>query len=89
MAQMVESAVQRVNDALESIRATGQALSTSKAEDRSLSLRQDSESAACSEPSHLRNRMREIRTYGSVGAGGGQPPSATRRSTGDPLWIDA
>ncbi len=36
--------------------------------------------SVCSEPSHLRNRMREIRTYGSVGAGGGQPPSATRKN---------
>jgi len=30
--------------------------------------------------------MREIRTYGSVGTPGGQPPGVTRQSFRDMLW---
>jgi len=31
---------------------------------------------------NLRNRMRQLRTFGSVGAPGGQPPGATRSNQG-------
>jgi hypothetical protein len=33
-----------------------------------------------------KSRMREIRTYGSVGTPGGQPPGVTRQSSRDACW---
>ncbi len=74
LAQVAQSPLAKAQHALEAVSASLEAVPATEPE--SLCWRPQSRVA---NPGDLKNRMREFRTYGSVGGLGGQPPRPTRR----------